>query len=69
MSENEATTARAKAVLAQQKTLTQVGEALRTINRQSSDLLEIAHKGILLIRSYIPQQENRFDGKACSIDR
>jgi uncharacterized protein YqeY len=34
-----------------------------------SDLLEIAHKGILLIRSYIPQQENRFDGKACSIDR
>ncbi|HEV8691288.1 MAG TPA: methyl-accepting chemotaxis protein [Ideonella sp.] len=29
-------------VLAQQKTLTQVGQALRLINRQSSDLLEIA---------------------------
>ncbi|MFL6696157.1 MAG: methyl-accepting chemotaxis protein [Vitreoscilla sp.] len=29
-------------VLAQQKTLTQVGQALRTINRQSSDLLETA---------------------------
>ena len=29
-------------VLAQQKALTQVGEALRTINRQSSDLLETA---------------------------
>jgi twitching motility protein PilJ len=32
----------AKTVLAQQKILTQVGAALRTINRQSSDLLEIA---------------------------
>jgi twitching motility protein PilJ len=32
----------AKTVLAQQKTLTQVGQALRTINRQSSDLLETA---------------------------
>ena len=32
----------AKIVLAQQKTLTQVGQALRTINRQSSDLLETA---------------------------
>ncbi|WP_332826580.1 methyl-accepting chemotaxis protein [Ramlibacter sp.] len=32
----------AKTVLAQQKILTQVGTALRTINRQSSDLLEIA---------------------------
>jgi twitching motility protein PilJ len=31
-----------KIVLAQQKTLTQVGQALRTINRQSSDLLETA---------------------------
>jgi twitching motility protein PilJ len=30
------------AVLAQQKTLTQVGQALRTINRQSADLLETA---------------------------
>jgi len=29
-------------VLAQQKTLTQVGQALRTINRQSADLLETA---------------------------
>ena len=29
-------------VMAQQKILTQVGDALRTINRQSSDLLEIA---------------------------
>jgi twitching motility protein PilJ len=29
-------------VLQQQKILTQVGTALRTINRQSSDLLEIA---------------------------
>ena len=29
-------------VLGQQKILTQVGQALRTINRQSSDLLEIA---------------------------
>ncbi len=29
-------------VLGQQKTLTQVGQALRTINRQSADLLEIA---------------------------
>ena len=29
-------------ILGQQKTLTQVGEALRTINRQSSDLLETA---------------------------
>ena len=32
----------AKTVLGQQKILTQVGAALRTINRQSSDLLEIA---------------------------
>jgi len=32
----------AAAVLAQQKILTQVGDALRTINRQSSDLLEVA---------------------------
>jgi twitching motility protein PilJ len=32
----------AATVLAQQKILTQVGTALRTINRQSSDLLEIA---------------------------
>lgn len=32
----------AKTVLDQQKILTQVGAALRTINRQSSDLLEIA---------------------------
>ena len=32
----------AKTVLGQQKILTQVGTALRTINRQSSDLLEIA---------------------------
>ena len=32
----------AKIVLGQQKILTQVGSALRTINRQSSDLLEIA---------------------------
>jgi twitching motility protein PilJ len=32
----------ANTVMGQQKTLTQVGAALRTINRQSSDLLEIA---------------------------
>jgi twitching motility protein PilJ len=32
----------ATTVLSQQKILTQVGQALRTINRQSSDLLEIA---------------------------
>jgi twitching motility protein PilJ len=32
----------ASTVMAQQKILTQVGNALRTINRQSSDLLEIA---------------------------
>ncbi|MCV5342682.1 type IV pili methyl-accepting chemotaxis transducer N-terminal domain-containing protein, partial [Escherichia coli] len=32
----------AATVLAQQQILTQVGQALRTINRQSSDLLEIA---------------------------
>jgi twitching motility protein PilJ len=32
----------AKAVMAQQKVLTQIGSALRLINRQSSDLLEIA---------------------------
>ena len=32
----------AQTVLNQQKILTQVGTALRTINRQSSDLLEIA---------------------------
>jgi twitching motility protein PilJ len=32
----------AKVVMGQQKILTQVGDALRTINRQSSDLLEIA---------------------------
>lgn len=32
----------ANTVIAQQKILTQVGQALRTINRQSSDLLEIA---------------------------
>ena len=32
----------ANTVLAQQKILTQVGQALRSINRQSSDLLEIA---------------------------
>ena len=29
-------------VMGQQKILTQVGDALRTINRQSADLLEIA---------------------------
>nr|WP_313297679.1 methyl-accepting chemotaxis protein [Diaphorobacter sp.] len=34
--------ANAKAVMEQQKILTQVGDALRTINRQSADLLEIA---------------------------
>ena len=32
----------AEVILGQQKTLTQVGDALRSINRQSSDLLEIA---------------------------
>ena len=32
----------AKVVMGQQKILTQVGDALRTINRQSADLLEIA---------------------------
>ncbi|CAM8666320.1 MCP_signal domain containing protein [Comamonadaceae bacterium] len=32
----------AKAVIAQQKMLTQIGSALRLINRQSSDLLEVA---------------------------
>jgi twitching motility protein PilJ len=32
----------AKAVMSQQKILTQIGSALRLINRQSSDLLEIA---------------------------
>ncbi|RVT52125.1 methyl-accepting chemotaxis protein [Rubrivivax albus] len=32
----------AQVVLAQEKTLTQVGQALRAINRQSADLLEIA---------------------------
>ncbi len=32
----------AKAVMSQQKMLTQIGSALRLINRQSSDLLEIA---------------------------
>jgi twitching motility protein PilJ len=32
----------AQTVLAQEKTLTQVGQALRVINRQSADLLEIA---------------------------
>ena len=32
----------ANTVIAQQKTLTQIGEALRAINRQSADLLEIA---------------------------
>ena len=32
----------ANTVISQQKILTQVGQALRTINRQSSDLLEIA---------------------------
>ncbi len=32
----------ANAIVAQEKVLTQVGQALRTINRQSSDLLEIA---------------------------
>jgi twitching motility protein PilJ len=35
-------TKNAATVMAQQKILTQVGSALRTINRQSSDLLEIA---------------------------
>ena len=34
--------ANAEVILGQQKTLTQVGDALRSINRQSSDLLEIA---------------------------
>lgn len=34
--------ANARTILAQEKVLTQVGQALRTINRQSSDLLEIA---------------------------
>lgn len=37
-----APTRNAKVVLGQQKILTQVGDALRTINRQSADLLEIA---------------------------
>ncbi|MCS4511522.1 methyl-accepting chemotaxis protein [Xylophilus ampelinus] len=38
----ERTDRNAKVVLSQEKILTQVGAALRTINRQSSDLLEIA---------------------------
>jgi twitching motility protein PilJ len=38
----EAAERNATAVLAQQNILTQVGDALRSINRQSSDLLEIA---------------------------
>ena len=38
----EAAERNAKVVLGQEKILTQVGAALRTINRQSSDLLEIA---------------------------
>ena len=38
----EAAERNAAAVLSQQAILTQVGDALRTINRQSSDLLEIA---------------------------
>ena len=38
----EAAERNAAAVLAQQSILTQVGDALRSINRQSSDLLEIA---------------------------
>jgi twitching motility protein PilJ len=38
----EAAERNAAVVLSQQATLTQVGNALRTINRQSSDLLEIA---------------------------
>ena len=38
----ERTVKNAKTILGQQKILTQVGTALRTINRQSSDLLEIA---------------------------
>jgi twitching motility protein PilJ len=42
MPKAEQADANAKAVLAQEKILTQVGDALRTINRQSSDLLEIA---------------------------
>src|SRR5690606_9386749 len=32
----------AQAILAQQEVLTQVGQSLRNINRQSSDLLEVA---------------------------
>jgi twitching motility protein PilJ len=38
----ERTEKNAATVMAQQKILTQVGSALRTINRQSSDLLEVA---------------------------
>ena len=38
----ERATKNAATVMGQQKVLTQVGSALRTINRQSSDLLEIA---------------------------
>ena len=38
----------AKAVMGQQKVLTQIGSALRLINRQSSDLLEIAENILAL---------------------
>jgi twitching motility protein PilJ len=38
----------AKTVMAQQKVLTQIGSALRLINRQSSDLLEIAENILAL---------------------
>lgn len=37
----------AKAVIAQQKMLTQIGSALRLINRQSSDLLEVDRKSVV----------------------
>jgi twitching motility protein PilJ len=42
MSMEERAEKNAKIIIGQQKILTQVGTALRTINRQSSDLLEIA---------------------------
>jgi len=49
----------ASVVMGQQKILTQVGDALRTINRQSSDLLEIAET---VQRALLPTTFPQVDG-------
>jgi twitching motility protein PilJ len=60
----------ANTVMGQQKTLTQVGAALRTINRQSSDLLEIAETiSSLKLQQNAPPTDISAAGDADPADR